>query len=97
MHMLTIFLFVISTSFDNFIVATACGIKQLKISFTDNLIFALISCVGTFLSMYFGKIACNFLPSRFSVYIGSTIIIIIGFWTIYDTIKSEILKKQEIY
>jgi putative sporulation protein YtaF len=81
---------------DSFIVATAYGVKRLSINFLDNFIFALISSVGTLLSMYFGKITSTFLPVKFSIYIGPSIIIIIGIWTIYDTIKSEILKKQEV-
>ena len=84
MQLLSPILFVISANIDNFAVGIAYGIKKIKIGILSSLIIAVISAVGTFLSMSFGLFLTNFLPSSVCSILGSLILIAIGLWIIGD-------------
>lgn len=80
MHVFSILLFVISANLDNLAVAVAYGIKKIKIGVTSNLLIALVSAIGTLASMCLGKLALNFISTRISNIIGSSILIMLGLW-----------------
>lgn len=82
MHILSSLLFAFSANVDNFVVGLSYGIKKIKIGFMSNLLIALISLAGTVLSMLAGKIIFDFMPKNVSNSIGSTMLILIGTWTI---------------
>ncbi len=82
MLIITALIFALCANIDNFTVGTAYGIKNVKISLESNLLIAIISCIGTFISMYFGKIISSFTPGYFSNILGSSILIILGLWFI---------------
>ncbi|ORX22526.1 sporulation membrane protein YtaF, partial [Thermoanaerobacterium sp. PSU-2] len=54
MHVISSLLFSISANIDNFTVAIAYGIKKIRIGILSNLLIALVSGIGTFLSMFIG-------------------------------------------
>jgi putative sporulation protein YtaF len=95
MHLLSIVLFVISSNLDNFVIAVAYGVKKLKIDFLSNLIFAFISCVGTFAAMTLGKVLCYFVSSRATSIIGSLILLLVGLWSIIDSFSKKEKDKAE--
>lgn len=82
MQLISAILFVVSASLDNVIVGIAYGIKNLKISFSKNIIIALISSIGTFLSMLLGHFICLIIPNNYSKFIGSSVFIVLGMWCI---------------
>ena len=90
MHILSSLVFAISANTDNFVVGVSYGIKKIKIGLVSNLLIALISLLGTILSMSVGKIIFNFLPGNTSNLIGSIILIIIGGWTIVKPLLKSI-------
>jgi len=84
MHVISSLLFSISANIDNFTVAIAYGLKKIRIGILSNLLIALVSGIGTFLSMSIGLFINKFLPSNISNIVGSLILIIIGLWFILD-------------
>lgn len=82
MQILSAILFVVSASTDNFVVGLCYGIKKIKINLPINLLIAIISSIGTILSMEIGNIIAAFVPNNFTNILGGSILIIIGIWAI---------------
>lgn len=74
----------ISASIDNFTVGVAYGIKNIKIRFLSNLLIAVISGFGTFLSMTVGLFLCKLLSTKMSNIIGCSLLMAIGAWFIIE-------------
>ena len=82
MNILSSLLFAISANTDNFVVGLSYGIKKIRIARVSNLIIALISLVGTILSMSLSKVILNYIPEFLASLIGSSILILLGVLTI---------------
>lgn len=82
MQILSTILFVISASTDNFVVGLCYGIKKIKINLSINLLIAIISSIGTIISMELGSLIATFVPNNFTSILGGTILILIGLWAI---------------
>ncbi len=99
MNILSSFLFAISANTDNFAVGLSYGMKKIRIGFVSSFLISLISLAGTIISMSFSKIAFNLSPRIPSNIIGSIILILIGGWTIVDSLICKhsdcILKNPE--
>ena len=54
-HLLSALLFGVSSNTDNLVVGMSYGIKKMPIRWSENLIVALITFMGTVLSMILGK------------------------------------------
>lgn len=93
MHLLSIALFVISSNLDNFVIAVAYGVKKLKIDFISNIIFAAISCAGTFGAMSLGKVLSYFISKKVTSITGCLILIAVGLWSIIDALSKK--KKED--
>lgn len=87
MNILAILLFVFSSSFDIFTVSIAYGLKNIKINLSSNLVIAIISSLGTFLSMQLGTALTNILPEKSAAIIGSIILFMLGLYFILDYYK----------
>lgn len=92
MNWLSTILFVFSSSFDVFVVAMAYGFKNIKIKLPINFIIALISSLGTFISMELGLVLVNIIPTSIVNLIGSVILLLLGFYFILD--YKKLLKKS---
>lgn len=87
--LLSALLFSISSNLDNLLVGTAYGIKKIRINFIENIIIALITSTGTFLSMSAGAYMSKFLPGSVSNILGALILIILGtYFSVQSIIKS---------
>lgn len=84
---LSVLLFSISSCLDNLVIGTAYGIKKIKIGITANLIIAVVTTAGTFISMTLGLYISKYLPQSFSNILGAGIIVILG---IYFSLQSLI-------
>lgn len=89
MQFFSTMLFVLSASTDNFVVGLCYGIKKINITLPINIIIALISSIGTILSMELGKLIINFIPQALTNAIGGLILIIIGLWAILSEFNSS--------
>ena len=86
-------LFAISANIDNLVVGLSYGLKKIRISVFQNIIIAVISGVGTAISIYLGKIIVSFIPENLPKILGACILILIGAWPI---IKSIVYRKEKI-
>lgn len=86
MDILSSLLFAISANADNFVVGLSYGIKKVKIGLASNFLIALVSLLGTVISMSISKIIVNFIPENISNLIGSIMLILIGGWTIVKSL-----------
>jgi len=88
-HLLSSLLLAISANIDNLAVGVAYGVKKLKISFSSNLLIAIVSATGTVVSMFFGAVIGKFIPVNIANVLGSVTLITIGCWGIFGTIKTS--------
>ncbi|WP_315066157.1 manganese efflux pump [uncultured Clostridium sp.] len=79
-------LFSLSSNLDNVVVGTAYGLKKIKIGIIANLIIAIITSAGTFLSMSVGIYMSKFLPQYITNSFGAGIIILLGGYFVIESI-----------
>ena len=83
---LSALLFSLSSNLDNVVVGTAYGIKKIKIGIIANLIIAIVTSTGTFLSMSLGVYISKFLPHSIANGLGAGVIIILGVYFVTQSI-----------
>ncbi len=89
-------LFSLSSNLDNVVVGTAYGLKKIKIGIIANLIIAIITSIGTFLSMSVGIYISKLLPQYITNSFGAgTIIILGGYFVIESIIKLKYNKSSK--
>lgn len=89
MNIVAIFLFVLSSSLDIFTVALAYGFKNIKMNFSSNIVIALISSLGTFLSMELGILFIDIFPPKIIDQLGSIILFCIGIYFFIQYYRSR--------
>jgi putative sporulation protein YtaF len=89
LHIFSVILISISSNTDSFAVAIAYGIKQVRITIGANLLIAIVSSFGTFLSMSIGQIISGYLPHSIASMLGSGVLISIGILGMLQTIQQE--------
>lgn len=94
MLILSSILFAISANIDNFTVGIAYGIKNIKIAFKINLLIAVLTSAGTFISMSIGLVIVKFIPVHISNMMGSIILILMGLYFIADYFYKEMHHKN---
>ncbi|MGK7926642.1 MAG: manganese efflux pump [Spirulina sp.] len=77
----------LSTNIDNFAVGMSCGVQQQTIRFSANLLIALLSAVGTYLSMQLGDWMNGFLSPTVADKLGSGLLIVMGLYAIAEVLK----------
>ncbi|WP_058992681.1 sporulation membrane protein YtaF [Sarcina ventriculi] len=92
MNLLATILFVLSASFDAFVVAMSYGFKNIKIKPFINFVISFISSLGTFISMEIGLALTNIIPLSVVNILGSIIMLLLGLYCLLDYRK--VLKKS---
>lgn len=85
MYLISVILLAIASNIDNLAVAIAYGVKKIKIGSLSNLVISLVTGIGTYISISSGETISNYLGSNLSNSTGSSVIIAIGFWVIWDS------------
>lgn len=93
-HLLSAFILCFCSNIDNFAVAVAYGVKKLRIGRLSNLLIALVSALGTLLSLSVGEVIGRYLSDQVANFLGSGVLIAIGIWGIWDTMERE--RKRQI-
>ncbi len=93
MSILVILLFALSTNLDNLVIGVTYGIKRMRIPVTSNLIVALITFLGTILSMALGNTLAGFLPEATAQVIGSIVLLMIGLYSIGNYLRQRARQK----
>ncbi|MFL0198828.1 sporulation membrane protein YtaF [Clostridium sp. WILCCON 0269] len=83
---LSALLFSLSSNLDNVVVGIAYGIKKINVSIIANLIIAIITSTGTFLSMSIGGYISKFLPHYMTNSLGAVVIVILGVYFVIQSI-----------
>lgn len=83
---LSALLFSLSSNLDNLVIGTAYGVKKIKIGIIANLIIAVVTSTGTFLSMSVGSYISRFLPSSVANGLGAVVIVILGVYFVTQSI-----------
>lgn len=83
---LSALLFSLSFNMDNIVVGTAYGIKKIKIGIFANLIIAIVTTVGTYLSMSAGTYISKFLPDSSANLVGALAVGLLGLYFIIQSI-----------
>lgn len=89
MHFLTLVLFIVSSSLDNFIVGISYGVKKISINFLNNILIAFISGIGTLIAMLLGNAFSICIPENFTKIIGALLLILLSAYLIFDYCKSN--------
>lgn len=84
---LSALLFSLSSNLDNVVIGIAYGIKKIRIGIIANLIIAIVTSTGTFLSMTFGTYITKFLPNSISNALGAVALVILGAYFVVQSIK----------
>ena len=92
--LLSALLFSLSSNLDNIVVGIAYGIKKIKIGIIANLIIAIVTSTGTFLSMSLGVYISKFLPHSIANALGAGAIIILGGYFVIQSIIKLINNKN---
>ena len=95
MHILSFLLFATSVNLDNLLVGIAYGVKGIRIHFFGNLLIAVITTVGTVVSMLAGAVLIHFLSTGLSTLLGSMILIALGVWMMKDFFWKGKVKEED--
>ncbi|MDR3603381.1 MAG: sporulation membrane protein YtaF [Syntrophaceae bacterium] len=91
LHILTIFLLALSSNLDNIGVGTSYGARGINIPFSSNLLIAVITSAGTFLSMTIGNGISTVINPDFANAVGALLIGGTGVWVFIQ----ELLRRDE--
>ncbi|MHC5862902.1 sporulation membrane protein YtaF [Nostoc sp.] len=91
-HFLSSFILSVSSNIDNFAVGIAYGVKNIKIGILANLVIAIFSAFGAYLSMSAGEAFGRFLSADVANFVGFIALLGVGLLGIWDTFRS---KRQE--
>lgn len=89
MNFLSPLLLSISSNLDTFTIGASYGIKKIRMSKSSLLIIAIITSVGTFISMYLGKIISNFFNQSIANIFGSILLGLVGIYFIIEHVRIE--------
>jgi len=83
---LSALLFSLASNLDNVVVGIAYGIKKIRIGIIANIIIAIVTSTGTFLSMSVGVYISKLLPHSVANGLGAAVIIILGVYFVTQSI-----------
>lgn len=93
---LSALLFSLSSNLDNLVIGIAYGIKKIKININANILIAVITSSGTFLSMSIGVYISGFLSHNLANCLGAVVLIILGaYFVVQSIIKFLISTKSK--
>lgn len=95
MNFFTILLFSASATCDSLIIGLSYGSRKIKINFINNLIVGLISCLGTMIGMYTGRLFDLFLVESVTQYLGSVLLFLFGLYMFYQALYKQIKARND--
>jgi len=82
LHLGAILLLAFSSNLDNVGVGVSYGIRKVNIPFTSNLLIAVVTSIGTLLSVLLGQSIYLFISAEMASLLGGGIIIAAGIWVL---------------
>ena len=96
MQLLSVFLFSLSANIDSFTVGLAYGMKGIKIDYRSNILIALITSIGTFISMGIGLFIKGFISEQVVSVLGCTLLVILGICMIINSFKTKKTNEEDV-
>lgn len=93
MEWLSVLVFSCAANIDNLVVGFSYGVKGVRIPVLSNILIAVLSGVGTFLSMTAGKWLSACLPAAVCHLAGGLMLVGMGGWTCWQALKGR--KKED--
>lgn len=85
----------ISSSIDSLGIGITYGIKNTKISSKAKIILLVISFLVTLIALYFGNIIKNIFNENITKFLGSSILVIMGIFILFQSLKKENVKNNK--
>lgn len=85
LHLLSSVLLAVSSSLDNLGIAIVFGMRRIRLPFTSNLLIAVMTSLGTFVSMKAGEYMFTLLSPDLANYLSSGIMIAAGGWVMFQS------------
>ena len=89
MHLLSALFLAIASSGDSFVVGISYGIKKVRVNLLNNILVAVISGLGTILSMLFGKLITNLISDYYTNMLGSCVLIALGIYMLISSFRDK--------
>jgi putative sporulation protein YtaF len=84
-HLLSSILLAVSSNLDNLGVAITFGLRKVQVPWAANLLIAMLTGLGTLLSMKAGGYVTSLLPPFWSNLISSVIMVSVGVWVMFQS------------
>jgi putative sporulation protein YtaF len=81
---LPILLIAVSSNLDNIGVGTSYGVRKINIPIASNLLIAVVTATGTFLSVILGQSVYLFISKEMAGLLGGGIIVVAGLWVVFQ-------------
>ncbi|MEG0367682.1 MAG: manganese efflux pump [Coprobacillus sp.] len=94
MRLTSALLFVVSANIDCLAIGLSYGIKAVKINYKSNVFIAIISCLGTLISMSAGTYLAKFISIKAANIMGCIILIGMGVLMLYQYIQERFYQKK---
>lgn len=95
MNFFTVLLFSASVTCDSLIIGLSYGSRKIKINFVNNLIVGLISCLGTMIGMYTGRLFDLFLVDSVTKCLGSVLLFLFGLYMFYQALYKQVKARSD--
>jgi len=95
LEIFSILVLAFATSLDSMMTGVTYGLRKIKIPISSLLIIGVASTISVSTSMVLGGLAAKFLSTELAEIVGGLILIVIGFWILYQSIK-KILVDQAL-
>lgn len=95
MELLSYIIFALALNLDSFGAGVAYGSRQIKVPVLSLCIISLISVVSISISMLGGQFLLSALPVSLARQFGGILLILIGFWVLYQTRRSGRREKEK--
>ncbi len=89
MSLIPLLIFSISCNLDNFVIGISYGVKNIAVNKKANIIIAIPTLLGTYISLNFGRKLFSLLPEHAASIISCGILIIIGLYMIIKASKKH--------
>ena len=96
MYLVKLIIIIFASTADSFIIGFNYGLKKIRINNISNLYIALVTCIGTFLSMQFGRLINSFLSTHQSDMIGGAVLIGLAVYMLKSTFFPQKGKIQDL-
>ncbi|WP_152396769.1 sporulation membrane protein YtaF [Paenibacillus guangzhouensis] len=94
MHWVSVIMFAIASNLDNLGIGLSFGMKRTRIPWLPNILIACITMIGTYFSMRMGEWLVQFVSSALANWLGAIVIILIGVWTLWGSLRSPDVKEE---